>query len=209
MSRSHYYDLTAPERCQKRSDVKSQTIKSRMSDEVKRPPSRSSQFLTGPSPKVTKDTSLSVSSSQPKGNPRRILYPLAPPPPTPGADDFEMTSQIWSARRAYSGNWDEELPNHDTTERITQRQKWSSITLDPLPDVLEKEDWDVLPEFTKPCHQRNTSSSNQEIHNPTNLESPLSATCLDPLAMQERICLGEESAPAIDSDFSTDRCKQR
>ncbi|XP_078343088.1 putative ATP-dependent DNA helicase HFM1 [Oculina patagonica] len=208
VSQSHYYELTAPERCQKKSNVKSQTIKTQMSDEVKRPPSRSSQFLTGSTPKVTKGTSLYVSSSQPKGNPRRILYPLPPPPPTPGADDFEMTSQTWPARRAYSGNWDEELPNPDTTERITQRQKWSSLTLDPLRDMLEKENWGIFPEFTKPCHQRNTSSANQETHNPTNLESPLSATYLDPLAMQEGICLEEESASAIDSHFSTDRCKQ-
>ena len=209
VSQSHYYDLTAPERCQKTSKINSQKVKSQISHEVKRPLSRVSQFPTGSTPKVTKETTSSVSSSQLNGNPRRISHPLPPPPPTPGADDFETTSLTGSARRAYNEYWDEEQLNHDVTESIAQRSQWSSLTYNPLPDVLEKEDWDILPVFTEPLHQRNASSSDRGIHNPTNLESTLSSTSLDPLVMQERICLEEENAPAVDSDFSTDLCKQR
>ena len=201
--------MTAPERCQTKSDFKRQTVKSQMSDEVKRPLSRSSKFPTGSESKVTSNTPLYYGNSQPKANPRRILNPLPPPPPTPGADDFEMTSHTGSAKSAYHNYCEEELLNHDATKRITQREKWSSFSPDPLPEVLEKEDWDIFPEFTKPRYQRSSSSSNQETQEPTNLESNLSSTNLDPFVMQDVIDLEEESMPANDSDFSTDQCKKR
>lgn len=205
-SQSHYFKPSAPERCQKKPNVKSQEVQ--MSDEAKLPLSRSSQFITGSKAKVVNSAPSSVGHSQPKGNPRRISHPLPPPPPTPGADDFEM-SHTGSATRAYNKHWDAEPLNHYTTARIDQRQTWSSLAHDPVQDVLEKDDWDVLPAFTKPQHRTNISSSNQEIHNPTNLESSVGATSLDPLVMQERICLVKGSVSAIDNDFSTDRCEQR
>lgn len=208
-SRSRYLsDLTATERhhSQSNSNDKSQKVKSQKSDKVKKPLS-SSQFITGSKAKVTNNTSSLTGHSQPKENPRRIPHALPPPPPTPGADDFEMTGRAGSARRACNENLDEELFIHGTTERIARRQKWSSLTHDPLPDGLEKEDWDILPVFTKARLRRNTSSSNQQSSK--NLESMLSSTSLDPLVLKEKICLEEESVPVIDDDFDSDRCEQR
>lgn len=196
-SQSYYYsDKTANERY-----VKSQTC-----DKLKRPLSNS-QFITGSKAKVRSCISPSVGYSHPKEIHRRISHPLPPPPPTPGADDFEMTARAGSARRAYNENGDEELLNNGTTERIVRRQKWSSLTHDPLPDMLEKEERDILPMCTKPHQRRNTSSLNQQFNKALPIMS--STTTAEPLVMKENICLEEESVPMIDDDFSTDRREQR
>ena len=206
-SQSHHF--TAAERHQSNSNVKSQKLKSTTSDKVNKQPPPSSQFITRPIAKVANNTSFSVDHmySQPKENPRRILHLLPPPPPTPGADDFEKTGLERSARSAYNENWNEEQYKNGTTERIARRQNWSTLTHNPLPDGLEKEDWDVIPVFTKPCQRRNSSSSNQQSSK--NLQSLLSSTTLEPLVMKETICSEEESIPMIEEDFSTKRCEQR
>ena len=200
--------FTAAERHQSNSNVKSQELKSKTSDKVNKQPLLRSQFITRPKAKVANNTSFSVGHmySQPKENSRRVSHPLPPPPPTPGADDFEMTGLGRSARSAYNENWNEEQFKHGTTKRIARRQNWSTLTHDPLPDGLEKEDWDVLPVFTKPRQRRNSSSSDQQSSK--NLQSMLSSTTLEPLVIKETICI-EESDPMIDEDFSTNRCEQR
>ena len=198
--------FTAAEKHQSNSNGKSQKAKSQTSDKVKKPLS-SSQFITGSKARVTNYTSSSVGDSRSNENTRRILHPLPPPPPTPGADDFEMTGRAGSAKRACNETWNEELLDNGTTERIAQRQKWSSSSHEFLPDVLEKEDWDILPVFTKPRQRTNTSKSNQPSSK--NLQSMLSSTTLEPLVMKEKTCLEEESVPAIDDDFSSGRCEQQ
>lgn len=206
-SQSHQF--TTAERHQGNSNVKSQKVKSRTSDKVNKRLLPSSQFITRPKAKVAYNTSLSVDHmySQPKENPRRISHPLPAPPPTPGGDDFEMTGCGRSARRAYNENWNEEQFKNGTTERVARRQNWSTLTHDPLPVGLEKEEWDILPVFTKPLQRRNSSSSNQQSSE--NLQSMLGSTTLEPLERKETICLEEESVPMIDDDFSTNRCEQR
>jgi len=204
-SQSRY--ITTAERHQNNSNVKSRKVNSQTSDKVNKQLLPSSQFITRPKAKVANNTSLPVGHmyTQPKDNPRRISHPLPPQPPTPGADDFEMTGRGRSATRAYNENWNEEQLN-GTTERIAQRQNWSTLTYDALSDGLEKEDWDILPVFTKPRQRRTSSSSNQQPSK--NLQNMLSSTILEPLAVKETICL-EESVPMIDDDFSADRCEQR
>ena len=201
-SQSHHF--TAAERHQSNSNVKSQR-----SNEVNKQPLSSSQFITRPKTKVANNTSSSIGhmNSQPKNNPTRTSHPLPPPPPTPGADDFEMTGRGRSARCAYNENLNEEQFKNDTTERIARRQNWSTSTHDPLPDRLEKGDWDILPLFTQPRQRRNSSSSNQQSSK--NLQSMLSSNTLEPLVMKETICLEEESVPVIDDDFSKNQCEQR
>lgn len=200
-SQSYYYsDKTANETHQSNSNVKSQTC-----DKLKKPLS-SSQFITGSKAKVRSFISSSVGYSHPKEIPRRISHPLSPPPPTPGADDFEMT-RAGSARPAYNENGDEELFDNGTPERIVRRQKWSSLTHDPLPDLLEKEERDILPMCTKHHHRRNKSSLNQQFSNALPIMS--STTTLEPLLTKENVCLEEESVPMIDDDFNTDRREQR
>ena len=200
--------FTAAERHQSTSNVKSQKVKGQTSDKVNKQPLPSSRFITRPKVKVANNTSLSVGHmyTQPKENPRRISHILPPPPPTPGADDFETSSRGRSATRAYNENWNEEEFKNGITERIARRQNWSTSTHDPLSDGLEREDWDILPVFTKPRQRRTSSSSNQQSSK--NLQNMLNSTTLEPLVVKETICL-EESVPMIDDDFSTNRCEQR
>jgi len=207
-SQSHYF-ITAERHQSDDSNVKSQKVKSQTSDNVNKQPLPSSRFITRPKAKVAHDTSLSVGHiyNQPKDNPRRISHPLPPPPPTPGADDFEMTGFRSSATREYDENWNDEQVKNGLTKRTTQRQNWSTLTYDAISDGLEKEDWDILPVFTKPRQRRTSSSSNQQSSK--NLQNMLSSTNLEPLAVKETICLEEESVPMIDDDFSADRCEQR
>lgn len=209
MKNSSHSRYSAAERHQSNSNVKCQNLKSKTSDKVNKQPPPSSQFITRPKAKVPNNASFSVGHmySQPKENPRRISHPLPPPPPTPGADDFEMTGLGRSARSAYNENWNEEQFTNGTTERIAHRQNWSTLTHDPLPDGLEKEDLDVLPVFTNPRQRRNSSNLNQQSSK--NLQSMLSSTTLEPLVMKETICLEEESVPMIEEEFSTNRCEER
>ena len=202
-SQSHLF--TAAERHQSNSDVKSQKLKSTTSDKVNKQPPPSSQFITRPKAKVANNTSFSVGHmySEHKENPRRISHPLPPPPPTPGADDFEKTGLERSTKSAYNENWNKEQFKNGTTDRIARR----TLTHNPLPDGLEKEDWDVIPLFTKPRQRKNSSSSNQQSSK--NLQSLLSSTTLEPLVMKETICSEEESIAMIEEDFSTKRCEQR
>ena len=87
ISHAHYFKPTAPGRCQTGAF------------EVKRPLSRSPHFIVGSQEKLANSTPNSVVSSQFKGKPRRISYPLAAPPSTPGEDDFEMANHLRNSRR--------------------------------------------------------------------------------------------------------------
>ena len=196
-SHSRYFDLTVPERCQKNSVFRSQT-----SVEVKRSVPRNSRFIAGSQAKGTISTPSTVGSSQLKGNPRRFSHPLPPPPPTPGADDFEMTGLSGSARRAYNGYWDTKQLNSNISERIKH-------AADHLLDVLENEEWDILPVIAEPGRRRNTFSSKEITHKTTNLSSSVSLTKLDFLAMQGSNCLEGENFSAVEDEYISDQCKQR
>lgn len=259
LSHSHYFKPTPPERCQKNSF------------EVKQPLSRSSQFIIGSQAKLSNSAHKST-GSQYKGNHKRISHPLLPPPPTPGADDFEMpnhrgnprrvsrglpplpptpgaddfeatnhsgdpiriscvlppppptpgqddlTIHTGSARRASNEQWkprEEDGVNRGTTGKINQPRKWSPLKQDDLPDELETEDWAIYPVGGTPRMQRNTYSSSQKGHIPTNLTSMASLTSVDPLVMQggkegkSGICSKENSVIIIDDDSSASGRAQR
>lgn len=82
-------------------------------------------------------------------------------------------------------------------------------TDNPLLDVLENEEWDILPVVAKPGRQRNALSSNVVTHKTTNLSSSMSLTKLDFLAMQGSSCLEGENFSAVEDEYISDRYKQR
>ena len=87
-SHSHYFKPTSSDRSQTNSC------------EFNQPLSRSSQFINGSQAKKAIGISGTLAaSSQSKKIPRRISHPLPPPPPTPGADDFEIISPSKITRR--------------------------------------------------------------------------------------------------------------
>ena len=73
-------------------------------------------------------------------------------------------------------------------------------------DVLEAEDWNILPVVSKPEGQTNALSSKTE--NETNLLGSQSSTTLDTPSMQGSSCLQKENVIAVEDEY-TQRCQQR
>lgn len=188
-----FFDVAAPENRQKISVVE-------------RPMPRSSRFKAESNARVNSCAPLFLGSSQSNRHLRRIPLPVLPPPPTPEAEDFDLTGYSGSARGTCSSYWNKGQLNLTSTGRMKQCSGLRSPSEDPY-DVLETEDWNILPVVSKPEGQTNALSSKKKTENETNLLGSQSSTTLDTPSMQGSSCLQKENVIAVE-DECTQRCQQ-
>ena len=188
-----FFDVAAPENRQKISVVE-------------RPMPRSSRFKAESNARVNSCAPLFLGSSQSNRHLRRIPLPVLPPPPTPEAEDFDLTGYSGSARGTCSSYWNKGQLNLTSTGRMKQCSGLRSPSEDPY-DVLEAEDWNILPVVSKPEGETNALSS-KKTENETNLLGSQSSTTLDTPSIQGSSCLQKENVIAVE-DECTQRCQQR
>lgn len=189
-----FFDVAAPENRQKISLVE-------------RPMPRSSRFKAESKARVNSCAPLFLGSSQSNRHLRRIPLPVLSPPPTPEAEDFDLTGYSGSARGTCSSYWNKGQLNLTSTGRMKPCSRLRSPPEDPY-DVPEAEDWNILPVVSKPEGQTNALSSKKKTENETNLLGSQSSTTLDTPSMQGSSCLQKENVIAVE-DECTQRYQQR
>ncbi|PFX18217.1 hypothetical protein AWC38_SpisGene17423 [Stylophora pistillata] len=190
---SHYFHVAAPENCQKISVVQ-------------RPLPKSTRFIAESNAKVNSGAPLFLGNSQSNRQLGKYSQHAPLPPPTPGAEDFDLTVYSGSAKNTSSSYWNEGLLTPTSRGKMKQCPRPRSPSEDPY-NALEVEDWNILPVVAKPGGQIKVSSSKKKTQNETNLSSSLSSTRFDTPFLLGRSCLHRGNVIATE-DECTQRCQQ-